>query len=147
MHPVTRSWISMRSGTSSTMHWTHRVRLSAFPAQLLCSSRVARSARAGITLYRVLWVQSQPDGRAIVMVDGGLSDNPQVALRDARHPIALANRHSMTPTQPMTVVGRHRESDDAIARDIPLPTDLHAGDLLAMACTGAYHHSMASTYN
>jgi len=107
----------------------------------------AISARAGITLYRVLWVQSQPDGRAIVMVDGGLRDNPQVALRDARHPIALANRHSMTPTQPMTVVGRHRESDDAIARDIPLPTDLHAGDLLAMACTGAYHHSMASTYN
>jgi diaminopimelate decarboxylase len=81
------------------------------------------------------------------MVDGGLRDNPRVALRDARHPIALANRRSMTPTQAMTVVGRHRESDDGIARDIPLPTDLHAGDLLAMACTGAYHHSMASTYN
>jgi len=28
-----------------------------------------------------------------------------------------------------------------------LPSDLHAGDLLAVACTGAYHHSMASTYN
>ena len=107
----------------------------------------AISARAGITLYRVLWVQSQPDGRAIVMVDGGLRDNPQVALHDARYTIALANRHSITPTQPMTVVGRHRESDDEIARDMPLPADLHAGDLLAVACTGAYHHSMASNYN
>ena len=53
----------------------------------------------------------------------------------------------MTATQPMTVVGRHGESGDEIARDISLPSDLHAGDLLAVACTGAYHHSMASTYN
>jgi diaminopimelate decarboxylase len=107
----------------------------------------AISARAGITLYRVLSVQSQPGGRAIVVVDGGLSDNPRVALYDARYTIALANRHSMTATQPMTVVGRHCESGDEIARDVPLPADLHAGDLLAVACTGAYHHSMASTYN
>ena len=28
-----------------------------------------------------------------------------------------------------------------------MPTDLHPGDLLAVACTGAYHHSMASTFN
>ena len=107
----------------------------------------AISARAGITLYRVLWVQSQPGGRAIVLVDGGLSDNPWVVLDDARSTVALANRHSMTATQPMTVVGRHGESGDEIARDVPLPADLHAGDLLAVACTGAYHHSMASTYN
>jgi diaminopimelate decarboxylase len=37
----------------------------------------AISARAGITLYRVLWVQSQPGGSAIVVVDGGLSDSPR----------------------------------------------------------------------
>jgi diaminopimelate decarboxylase len=107
----------------------------------------AVSARAGITLYRVLWVQPQPGGSAIVVADGGLSDNPRVALHDARHTIALANRHSMTPTRPMTIVSRHRESGDEIARDAPLPADLHAGDLLAVACTGAYHHSMAPTCN
>ena len=107
----------------------------------------AISARAGITLYRVLWVQTQPGGRAIVAVDGGLTGNPRGAPYDASSTIALANRHSMTATQPMTVVGRHRESGDEIARDVPLPADLHAGDLLAVACTGAYHHSMASTYN
>jgi diaminopimelate decarboxylase len=107
----------------------------------------AISARAGMTLYRVLWVQSQPGGRAIVVVDGGLGDNPRVARYDAGYTVALANRHSMTATQPTTVVGRHRESGDEIARDVSLPVDLHAGDLLAVACTGAYHHSMASTYN
>ena len=31
--------------------------------------------------------------------------------------------------------------------DVPFPADLRAGDLLAVACTGAYHHSMASTLN
>jgi diaminopimelate decarboxylase len=105
------------------------------------------SARAGITLYRVLWVRSRPGGRAVVVVDGGLSDNPRAALHDARYAIALANRHSMAAMQPMTVVGRQRDSGDEIARDVPLPVDLHAGDLLAVACTGAYHHSMAATYN
>ena len=107
----------------------------------------AISARAGVTLYRVLWVQPQPGGRTTVVVDGGLGDNPRVALYDVRYTIALANRHPITATQPMTVVGRHCESGDEIGRDVALPADLHAGDLLAVACTGAYHHSMASTYN
>jgi diaminopimelate decarboxylase len=80
-------------------------------------------------------------------VDGGLSDNPPATLHDSRRTVALASRHSMTATESMTVVGRHCESGHEIARDVPLPADLHAGDLLAVACTGAYHHSMASTYN
>ena len=107
----------------------------------------AISARAGVTLYRVLRVQPQPGGRTTVVVDGGLGDNPRVVPYDAVYTVALANRHSMTATRPMTVVGRHCESGDEIARDVGLPADIHAGDLLAVACTGAYHHSMASTYN
>jgi diaminopimelate decarboxylase len=107
----------------------------------------AISARAGVTLYRVLWVQSQPGGRTAVVVDGGRGDNPRVGLDDARYSIALANRDPATPAQPMTVVGRHGDSGDEVARDVALPSDLHAGDLLAVACTGAYHHSVASTYN
>ena len=107
----------------------------------------AIGARAGVTLYRVQWVQSQPGGRTFVVVDGGLTDSPQAALSDTRYSVALANRRPIAPTQPMTVVGRHGEFGDEIARDVPLPDDLRAGDLLAVACTGAYHHSMASTYN
>jgi diaminopimelate decarboxylase len=52
------------------------------------------------------------------------------------------------PLRPVTVIGRHCESGDLLAQDVSLPDDVHAGDLLAVPCSGAYHHSMASTsYN
>ncbi len=107
----------------------------------------AISGRAGVTLYRVCSVKTQPGGRTFVAVDGGMSDNPRVSLYGARYTVALANRHSMAAKQVVTVAGRHCEAGDEIARDIELPADVHPGDLLAVACTGAYHHSMASNYN
>ena len=88
-----------------------------------------------------------PGGRTFVAVDGGLSDNPRVSLYGARYTVALANRRSMEAKRPVTVAGRHCESGDEIARDVLLPADVRPGDLLAVACTGAYHHSMASNYN
>jgi diaminopimelate decarboxylase len=105
------------------------------------------SARAGVTVYRVLTVKSQPGSRTFVAVDGGVSDNPRAALYGANYTVALVNRHPVAPSQPMIVVGRHCEAGDEIARDVPLPRDIHPGDLLAVACTGAYNHSMASNYN
>ncbi len=107
----------------------------------------AISARAGVTLYRVCSVKTQPGGRTFVAVDGGMSDNPRVSLYGAQYAVTLANRHSLGAKQRVTVAGRHCEAGDEIARDIELPADLHPGDLLAVACTGAYHHSMASNYN
>ncbi|GBG39334.1 diaminopimelate decarboxylase [Mycobacterium montefiorense] len=107
----------------------------------------AISGRAGVTLYRVCSVKTQPGGRTFVAVDGGMSDNPRVSLYGAQYTVTLANRHSMGPKQRVTVAGRHCEAGDEIARDIELPVDLHPGDLLAVACTGSYHHSMASNYN
>ena len=105
------------------------------------------SGRAGVTLYRVCSVKTQPGGRTFVAVDGGMSDNPRVSLYSAQYTVALANRHSSGVKQYVTVAGRHCEAGDEIARDIELPADLHPGDLLAVACTGSYHHSMASNYN
>ena len=107
----------------------------------------AISARAGVTLYQVCGIKTQPGGRTFVAVDGGMSDNPRVSLYGAKYTVALANRHSLAPRQRVTVAGRHCEAGDEIARDVELPMDLHPGDLLAVACTGAYHHSMASNYN
>jgi diaminopimelate decarboxylase len=107
----------------------------------------AISARAGTTLYRVVSVKSQPGGRTFAAVDGGMSDNPRVALYGAKYTVALANRHALGPTKVVTVAGRHCESGDEIARDVEMPADIHPGDLLAVACTGAYQHSMASNYN
>ncbi|WAJ44200.1 diaminopimelate decarboxylase [Mycobacterium sp. Aquia_216] len=107
----------------------------------------AISGRAGVTLYRVCSVKTQPGGRTFVAVDGGMSDNPRVSLYGAQYTVTLANRHSLGLKQRVTVAGRHCEAGDEIARDIELPVDLHPGDLLAVACTGSYHHSMASNYN
>jgi diaminopimelate decarboxylase len=105
------------------------------------------SARAGVTLYRVCSVKTRPNGRTFVSVDGGMSDNPRVALYGAQYTVALANRHALGLKQTVTVAGRHCEAGDEIARDIELPADVHPGDLLAVASSGAYHHSMASNYN
>jgi diaminopimelate decarboxylase len=105
------------------------------------------SGRSGVTLYQVSEVNAQPGARTFVVVDGGMSDNPRVALYGAKYTVALANRHPLGAKQRVTVAGRHCEAGDEIARDIELPTDVHPGDLLAVACTGAYHHSMASNYN
>jgi diaminopimelate decarboxylase len=107
----------------------------------------AIAARAGMTLYRVIAVKRQPDGRSFVAVDGGMTDNPRVPLYGAKYTVALANRHPPSRTTPVTVVGRHCEAGDEIARDVELPDDIRPGDLLAVACTGAYHHSMGSSCN
>jgi diaminopimelate decarboxylase len=105
------------------------------------------SGRAGVTLYRVCSVKTRPGGRTFVAVDGGMSDNPRVSLYGARYTVALANRHPVGPRQRVTIAGRHCEAGDEIAWDIELPADVRPGDVLAIACTGAYHHSMASNYN
>ncbi|WP_193045733.1 diaminopimelate decarboxylase family protein [Mycolicibacterium baixiangningiae] len=106
----------------------------------------AVSARAGVTLYRVLAVKSEQHGRTVVIVDGGMSDNPRVALYGAKYSVALANRNTPGPTQTVTVAGRHSESGDELIRNATLPADIRPGDLLAVPVTGAYHHSMASAY-
>lgn len=99
-------------------------------------------ANAGAPLYRVIAVKP-----AFVAVDGGMSDNPRPALYDARYTARLIGRHTRAPRQAVTVVGRHCEAGDILARDVLLPDDVHAGDLLAVPVTGAYHYALASNYN
>jgi diaminopimelate decarboxylase len=115
--------------------------------QIVIEPGRAIAARAGMTLYRVIAVKRQPGGHTFVAVDGGMSDNPRVAQSSAKYTVALANRHVPTATAPVTVVGRYCEAGDEIARDVQLPADIHPGDLLAVACTGAYHYSMGSSSN
>jgi len=103
-------------------------------------------ARAGVTLYRVVTVKRLPH-RTYVAVDGGMSDNLRPALYGARYTAMMVGRATTAPTTEMTIAGRHCEAGDLLATDVPLPTDIHAGDLLAVPCTGAYHHAMANNYN
>ena len=103
-------------------------------------------SRAMVTLYRVVSVKHVAGLRTFVAVDGGMSDNPRPALYGARYSVRAVSRPA-DPVQLTTVVGRYCEAGDVLAADVALPTGTRPGDLLAMACTGAYHHSMASNYN
>ncbi|MFB7342029.1 diaminopimelate decarboxylase [Streptomyces hydrogenans] len=100
---------------------------------------------AGVAVYRVLAVKTTP-GRAFVAVDGGMSDNPRPALYGVRYAPRLIGRRSAATVR-TTVAGRHCEAGDVLAEDVPLPADLRPGDLLAVPVAGAYHLSMASSYN
>ncbi|MFD9501792.1 diaminopimelate decarboxylase [Streptomyces sp. NPDC060035] len=101
---------------------------------------------AGVALYRVLAVKRTGD-RVFVAVDGGMSDNPRPALYGARYAPQLVGRRSTAEPCTATVVGRHCEAGDVLAADAALPGDIHPGDLVAIPVAGAYHLSMASSYN
>lgn len=103
------------------------------------------------TIYEVGTVKPiELDGgliRHYVSVDGGMSDNPRTALYDAEYTVTLASRNSTATPMLTRVVGKHCESGDVVVADAWLPSDTTAGDLLAVAATGAYCRSMASNYN
>ena len=100
-----------------------------------------------ITVYEVGTVKPIEGLRTFVSVDGGMSYNIRTALYDADYSVTLANRAS--PAAPMLarVVGKHCESGDVVVKEAWLPADVQPGDLLAVAATGAYCRSMASSYN
>ncbi|MEO8423901.1 MAG: diaminopimelate decarboxylase [Actinomycetota bacterium] len=102
---------------------------------------------AAVTLYRVGDRRTLGDGRTVIAVDGGMSDNIRPMLYDAQYTVALASRPGGPSAEPVTIVGRHCESGDVLADDVTLPSDVERGDLLAFAATGAYTYSLASTYN
>lgn len=102
--------------------------------------------RAMVTLYRVLGVKHGAAGRALVAVDGGMSDNRWPDLYGASysvHPVRASHARPVLTT----VVGRHCQAGDVLAADVPLPADLRPGDLVAVAGTGAFNHAVASNYN
>jgi len=106
---------------------------------------------AAITVYEVGTVKAvELDGglrRTYVSVDVGMSDNIRTALYDAQYTCVLANRDSDAAPVLSRVVGKHCESGDIVVRDAWLPADVRAGDLIAVAATGAYCRGMASNYN
>jgi len=102
---------------------------------------------AGVAVYRVLAVKHSSNGRTLVAVDGGMSDNPRPALYGSRYTATLVGRSSDSPLAETQVVGRHCEAGDILVPSVRLPADVRVGDLLAVPVAGAYHLSMASSYN
>ncbi len=105
---------------------------------------------AGITLYTIGYVKDIPGIRKYVMIDGGMSDNPRPILYDAKYDAIIVNKAVETchgkSLQPYRVAGRFCESGDILIKECSLP-EISEGDILAVMCTGAYGHSMASNYN
>ena len=103
---------------------------------------------AGLTLYTVGTIKDVPGVVTFAAVDGGMSDNLRPSLYGARYEVVPAGRAPAAEGKhPFNVVGKHCESGDVVAAGVWLPADLREGDLLAVAATGAYGHSMASNYN
>jgi diaminopimelate decarboxylase len=59
----------------------------------------------------------------------------------------LVGRASTAEPVVARLVGKHCESGDVVVRDLWMPEDVGAGDLVAVAATGAYCYSMSSRYN
>jgi diaminopimelate decarboxylase len=112
------------------------------------------SGPAGITIYNVgtikdvlVTVENATGTRKYVSIDGGMSDNARPSLYGANYSALLASRSSVSTPVISRVVGKHCESGDVVVRDCYLPEDIGPSDLLAVAATGAYCHSLASNYN
>jgi diaminopimelate decarboxylase len=108
-------------------------------------------AESGVTLYSVGPVKTVPvqDGtRTYVAVDGGLSDNPRPGLYQAEYPVRAipATGRTHEGSQTVRISGKHCETDQ-LFDGISVPANLAWGDLVEVACTGAYNASMASNYN
>jgi diaminopimelate decarboxylase len=104
-------------------------------------------AAAAVTLYTVGTVKDVPGVRTYVAVDGGMSDNPRPVLYGSGYEAFLPRSPDVPRPRTVTVVGKHCESGDLLVRDARVPGDLAVGDVLATPVTGAYGHSMGSTYN
>ncbi|MGG7510546.1 diaminopimelate decarboxylase [Plantibacter sp. YIM 135249] len=110
---------------------------------------------AGVTLYEVGTIKdvtvSLPDGgtapRRYVSVDGGMSDNARPSLYGADYAVRIANRTSDAEPALVRIAGKHCEAGDIVVNADYLPSDVRAGDLLAVPATGAYCWSLASNYN
>jgi diaminopimelate decarboxylase len=112
------------------------------------------SGPAGVTLYTVGTTKQvvvgdgdESDTRLYVSVDGGMSDNLRTALYGANYTVRLASRSSDASPALVRVVGKHCESGDIVVTDDYLPGDVTPGDVLIVAQTGAYCHSLSSNYN
>jgi diaminopimelate decarboxylase len=103
-------------------------------------------ARAGVALYTVGVIKDITGIRTYVSVDGGMGDNIRQPMYGAVQEALVADRASAQSTAKVTISGKYCESGDILIKEINLPA-LKAGDILAVAGSGAYCVPMSSNYN
>ncbi|MFZ4714102.1 MAG: diaminopimelate decarboxylase [Bacteriovoracaceae bacterium] len=102
-------------------------------------------ARAGVLVTRVIR-QKKSDKHQFVVIDGGMNDLLRPSLYEAYHRILPENFSPKDKLTKYDVVGPICETSDCFGVDRLLP-ELKTGDLIAIADSGAYGHSMSSNYN
>ncbi len=103
-------------------------------------------ARAGVALYTIGSQKQTPEGQNIVAVDGGIADNPRVALYSAKYTAMVANKANAKNVKHSRVVGKFCETGDVLIDEVDMP-EVVRGDILAIPVAGAYQLSMSSNYN
>ncbi len=116
------------------------------PPGLIIEPGRAIVAQAGVALYRVGVIKDIPGIRRYVCVDGGMGDNIRQPMYGARQEALVANKGSAKETGIVTIAGKYCESGDILISDISMP-ELKAGDILALAGSGAYCAPLQSNYN
>ena len=91
-------------------------------------------------------IKEIPGIRTYASVDGGMSDNIRQPMYGYIQEAVVADRVSAKNTDQYTISGKLCESGDILIKEIMLP-ELKAGDILAMAGSGAYAIPMQSNYN
>jgi diaminopimelate decarboxylase len=138
--PSIAQWAATTRAAAAELGWPAWVRITAEPGRAI-------AAAAAITCYTIGTVKHLPGIRTYVSVDGGMSDNPRPVLYGSGYEAFLPAATTAPRPAAVTIVGKHCESGDVIVRDARIPADYRVGDLIATPVTGAYGHSMASTYN
>ena len=103
-------------------------------------------AAAAITLYTVGTIKDLPGIRTYLSVDGGMSDNPRPVLYGSGYETFMPRATDAPRPRAVRVVGKHCESGDILVREAFVPETTTVGDILATPVTGAYGHSMGSSY-
>ncbi|MDQ1123476.1 diaminopimelate decarboxylase [Microbacterium trichothecenolyticum] len=116
-------------------HLGHDIELLVEPGR----SMVAQNM---LTCYRVVTVKRAE--RVHVAVDGGMGDSLEVSLYGQEFAPSIIDRSG--PTEIADIVGRHCESGDYLAHDVPVPA-AEVGDLVTVPVTGAYCYTMANNFN
>jgi diaminopimelate decarboxylase/aspartate kinase len=102
-------------------------------------------AGAGVLLARVTQLKAK-GGVRFVGIATGMNSLIRPALYGAYHEIANLTRLDEPATELVSVVGPICESADVLGHDRLLPPT-REGDVLLIANTGAYGHTMSSEYN
>ena len=113
-------------------------------AQLLIEPGRSLVARSGVTVYRVRNVKHT--SKTFVAVDGGMSEQMNIALTDDRYTAMVADRITNDPHTTVQLVGRQCESGDLLVDAAQLPNP-QRGDTIVLGATGAYGYTFVNNYN